>query len=94
MSRKRKKPVRLTKEERERLEGSIAHGNDAPARQLTHARILLKADEGASSDAPGRPWPDTRIADALEISTARRSVGCASGSWGRVWRRRWSIASP
>ncbi len=74
MSRKRKKPVRLTKEERERLEGLIAHGNDAPARQLTHARILLKADEGASPDAPGQAWPDTRIADALEInrSTVRR----------------------
>lgn len=75
MSRKRKKPVRLTEEERERLEGSIARGNDAPARQLTHARILLKADEGASSpDAPGEAWPDTRIADALEVSrsTVRR----------------------
>jgi hypothetical protein len=65
--RKRKKPVRLTEEERERLDGSIAHGN-APTRQLTHARILLKADEGASPDAPGEAWPDTRIADALEVS--------------------------
>ncbi len=77
MSRKRKKPVRsvrLTEEERERLEGLIARGNDAPARQLTHARILLKADEGASPDALGEAWPDTRIADALEISrsTVRR----------------------
>jgi transposase len=73
MSRKRNKPVRLTEEERERLEGLIARGN-APARQLAHARILLKADEGASPDAPGQAWPDTRIADALEISrsTARR----------------------
>jgi hypothetical protein len=72
--RKRKKPVRLTEEERERLDGSIAHGN-APTRQLTHARILLKADEGASPDAPGEAsWPDTRIADALEINrwTLRR----------------------
>lgn len=73
MSRKRKKPVRLTEEEREKLEGLIARGN-APARQLTHARILLKADEGASPDAPGEGWPDTRIADALEVSrsTVRR----------------------
>ena len=74
MSRKRNKPVRLTEQEREMLEGSIARGNDAPARQLTHARILLKADEGDSPDAPGEAWPDTRIADALEIdrSTVRR----------------------
>jgi transposase len=68
--------VRLTEEEREGLEGSIACGNDVPARQLTpHARILLKAHEGTSSaDAPGQAWPDTRIADALEISrsTVRR----------------------
>jgi hypothetical protein len=73
MSRKRNKLVRLTEEQRERLEGLIACGN-APARQLAHARILLKADEGASPDAPGQAWPDTRIADALEISrsTVRR----------------------
>lgn len=80
MSRKRKKPVRsvrLTEEERERLEGLIARGNGAPARQLTHARVLLKADEGASPDALGEAWPDTRIADALEISrsTVRRVRG-------------------
>jgi Homeodomain-like domain len=74
VSRKRKKPVRLTEEERERLEGLIARCNGAPARQLTHARALLKADEGASPDALGGAWPDTRIADALEISrsTVRR----------------------
>ncbi|MEJ7815289.1 MAG: helix-turn-helix domain-containing protein [Rubrobacter sp.] len=74
MPRKRKKSVRLTEEERQRLAGLIARGNDAPARQLTHARILLKADEGASPDALGETWPDTRIADALEISrsTVRR----------------------
>src|SRR4051812_46909975 len=74
MSRKRKKLVRLIEEEREGLERLIARGNDAPARQLTHARILLKADEGALPDAPGEAWPDTRIADALEISrsTVRR----------------------
>jgi len=74
VSRKRKKPVVLTEEEREGLEGLIARGNGASARQLTHARVLLKADEGASPDALGQAWPDTRIADALEISrsTVRR----------------------
>ena len=65
MPRKRKNPVSLTADDRGKLEGLIARGS-APARQLTHARILLKADEG--EDAPGEAWPDVRIADALEVS--------------------------
>jgi transposase len=64
MPRRRKNPVSLSGDERGRLESLIAHGNDAPARQLAHARILLKADEG--EDAPA--WSDTKIAEALEIS--------------------------
>ncbi len=60
---KRKNPVSLTGDDRGRLESLIAHGH-APARELTHARILLKADEG--EDAPA--WSDVKIADALEIS--------------------------
>src|SRR5215207_3089981 len=56
----------VQREDRGKLEGLIAGGH-APARQLTHARILLKADEG--EDAPHEAsWPDTKIADALEIS--------------------------
>src|SRR5215210_7692323 len=39
---------------------------NAPARHLTHARILLKADEGGA--APSGAWSDTKIADALEVS--------------------------
>jgi hypothetical protein len=35
-------------------------------RQLSHARILLKADEGG--DAPSEAWSDVKIADALEVS--------------------------
>lgn len=66
MPRKRNKPVFLTGEDRGTLEGLIARGH-APARRLTHARILLKADE-EGEDAPGEAWPDTRIADALQIS--------------------------
>ena len=66
MPRKRKNPVSLTGDDRGKLEGLIARGS-APARQLTHARILLKADEGGE-DAPGEAWPDVRIADALEVS--------------------------
>ncbi len=65
MPRKRNNPVSLSKEDRGALEGLIAGGR-APARRLTHARILLKADEG--EDAPDETWPDTKIADALEIS--------------------------
>jgi transposase len=65
MPRKRKNPVILTEEDRGTLEGLIDRGL-ARARQLTHARILLKADEG--ENAPGEAWPDTKIADALQIS--------------------------
>ena len=60
---KRKNPVSLTGDDRGRLESLIAHGH-AHARELAHARILLKADEG--EDAPA--WSDVKIADALEIS--------------------------
>jgi len=56
----------LSREDRGSLESLIACGH-APARQLTHARILLKADEG--EDAPHQAsWSDTKIADALQIS--------------------------
>jgi|SRR5215218_1108971 len=63
MPRKRNNPVVLTVEDRDTLEGLIAHGR-APARELSHARILLKADEAADTPA----WPDVKIADALEVS--------------------------
>jgi transposase len=54
--------VTLTAEERQDL---IAAGK-AAAKKLAHARILLKAD--AADGGPG--WPDYRIAEALEVSTA------------------------
>ncbi len=66
MPRRRKNPAILSAEDRERLEGLINSGH-APARQLTHARILLKADEG--EQAPDEAsWPDVKIAEALEVS--------------------------
>jgi transposase len=65
MPRRKKNPVSLSEDDRGRLESLIAHGH-APARELIHARILLKADEG--EDAPSEAWPDVKIADALEIS--------------------------
>jgi transposase len=56
-------PVVLSEAERAHLEHLLA-GGSAPARRLTHARILLKADEG-----PGGPgWVDQAIAEAVEAS--------------------------
>ena len=55
--------VTLTAPERAYLLDLIAAGT-APARKLTHARILLKADQGPDGPA----WVDERIADALETS--------------------------
>jgi transposase len=57
--------VTLEAEERQNLHDLIAVGQ-AAARKLAHARILLKAD--AADGGPA--WPDHRIADALEVSTA------------------------
>jgi transposase len=60
----KKYKVTLTDDEREQLAGLIASGK-AAAKKLTHARILLKADQ-----ADGRPaWTDDRIAEAVEVST-------------------------
>ncbi len=54
--------VTLTEDERTMLTTMINAGT-APARTLTHARILLKADQ-----APGAPaWPDQAIHDALDV---------------------------
>jgi hypothetical protein len=57
--------VKLSAEERERLESMIHSGKHA-AQRLLKARILLKAD---SSEA-GEGWSDSRIARALETSVA------------------------
>ena len=55
--------VTLTPEERETLHALIASGT-APARTLTHARILLKADESEGQPA----WSNAAIAAMLESS--------------------------
>lgn len=60
---KKKYPVTLTRTEREHLESLIASGT-APARKLTHARILLKADQGPEGPA----WVDDAVAEAVEVS--------------------------
>ncbi len=54
--------VQLSDEERARLRTVMGHGV-APARTLTHARILLKADHGEAG--PG--WTDAAIAAALDV---------------------------
>src|SRR5581483_2498749 len=57
-----KRIVRLPSEERSQLTQLIS-GAQAPARKLTHARILLKTDCGP--DGPG--WDDDAIAEALDV---------------------------
>lgn len=61
------KRYRVTLEalEREELAALLRRGK-ADARRLTHARILLKADE--AEGGPG--WSDSQIAEAVECGTA------------------------
>jgi hypothetical protein len=61
----KKYTVELTAAQREELSHMIATGK-AAARELTHARILLKADQGP--DGPG--WSDAQIEVALDVSPA------------------------
>ncbi len=60
---KKKYPVILSDTERDELKRLIATGT-APARKLTHARILLKAGESAE----GAGWVDEKVADGVEVS--------------------------
>ena len=57
--------VKLSLDERERLETMI-HNGKHPAQRLTKARILLKADAGEA----GEGWSDSQIATALASSLA------------------------
>ena len=67
--REKRYPVFLTDDDRAVLSRLVSSGV-APARQITHARILLKSDEGRDGPA----WTDTAIAAAFEIdrSTVER----------------------
>ena len=60
--RKTKYAVELTEAERAQLRTLVGTGI-APARMLTRARILLKADQGEG----GAAWADAAIAGALEV---------------------------
>ena len=55
--------VHLTDDERGTLEALVRKGR-AAARKLTHARVLLKADEAAG----GAAWTDAQIVAALGVS--------------------------
>ena len=55
--------VTLTEDERTLLHELISSGT-AAARTLTHARILLKADQSSGGPA----WSDERISEALDVS--------------------------
>jgi Homeodomain-like domain len=63
--RKTKYAVALTEAERARLRTLVGSGT-APARTLTRARILLKANQGEG----GPSWSDAAIAGALEVHPA------------------------
>lgn len=65
----KKHSIVLTREQRRELEVLISTGQ-APARKLTHARILLKADCGPE----GPRWSNRQIHEALEVgeTTVRR----------------------
>jgi hypothetical protein len=58
-------PHHADEDERAALGQRVATGS-GPARELTHARILLKADE--APDGPA--WADTAVAAAVEVSVA------------------------
>jgi hypothetical protein len=78
--------VRLSEEERARLHTLIGQGV-APARALTHARILLKANQGEAG--PG--WTDAAIGAALEVNPATvarvRMRYAAEGLEAAVYRK-------
>jgi high-affinity K+ transport system ATPase subunit B len=59
--------VVLSEQERARLHTMIGRGV-APASALTHARILLKANQGEA----GPSWTDAAIGAALEVNPAPR----------------------
>jgi Homeodomain-like domain len=62
MAKAKKAVIVLSEADRARLQTLIGQGI-APARTLTHARILLKANQGEAG--PG--WTDAAIASAVEV---------------------------
>jgi transposase len=83
--------VRLSNRDRGGLRRLVAAGS-APARTLSHARILLKAD----INGPG--WPDAQIAEAVEVGLSTivrvRRAFVHGGLDAALHRRRPSISRP
>ena len=85
-------PIVLDAEQRRQVEAVVTQGR-SPARAITRARILLKADCG-----PGGPgWTDTAIKAALDvsrttISRVRREF--AAAGLGAIERRRPQVRRP
>jgi len=86
MAKAKKAVVHLSEAERARLHSLIGRGT-APARTLTHARILLKANQGEGG--PG--WTDAAIATAVEVhpmTVARVRHQCvAAAATAHIWFR-------
>ncbi len=61
----KKYKVTLTAEERQSLEQMVRAGR-TPARTLTRARVLLKADCGEGREG----WTDQRISEAVDVGRA------------------------
>ena len=78
--------VALSEQERARLHTLVGQGT-APARVLTHARILLKANQGQA----GPSWTDAAIGAALEVNPATvarvRMRYVAAGLEAAVYRK-------
>jgi hypothetical protein len=84
--RQTKYAVILTEAERARLRTLVGSGR-APARLLTRARVLLKADQGEG----GAAWADAAIAGALEIhptTVARIRRQCVEHGWEAALERK------
>jgi hypothetical protein len=78
--------VVLSEEERARLHTLVGQGV-APARVLTHARILLKANQGEAG--PG--WTDAATAAALEVhpaTVARVRMQCVTAGLDAALHRK------
>ena len=78
--------VLLSEEERAWRQTLVGSGT-APARTLTHARLLLKANQGEAG--PG--WSDAAIAGALAVSEATvarvRQQYATAGVASALWRQ-------
>jgi len=84
--RQTKYAVFLTEADRARLRTLVGSGA-APARTLTHARILLKANQGEGGPA----WSDAAIAAAVEVhpaTVARVRRSCVEGGLDAALERK------